>query len=235
MTIELLEHIRIEPDRPTRASIIWLHGLGADGHDFEPIVPELNLDDLAIRFIFPHAPVRPITINNGAEMRAWYDFIPHKEETRNEDIDTSASQVSAFIHQELVAGIPSERILLAGFSQGGVLALHTGLRLDRRLAGIIALSTYLHDTNGTEEERHDANLALPVFMAHGVADPMIPVMRAATSRENLVRMGYDVSWQDYPMGHAVCQEEIRDLALFIRQRLGQGEAGQTNDKTAHRE
>lgn len=220
LSADLLELIALEPRGPVSASIIWLHGLGADGHDFEPIVPELQLNDLAIRYIFPHAPHRPVTINDGEEMRAWYDFIPHKEESRNEDIEASAGEIRALIEREISRGLPSERILLAGFSQGGVIALHTGLRLTKRLAGVIALSTYLHDPVGTEDEREDANLALPIFMAHGVGDQMIPVMRAAGSRENLIRMGYDMTWRDYPMGHAVCQEEIRDLARFIRQCLG---------------
>lgn len=217
---DLLEHIEIEPATPATATIIWLHGLGADGHDFEPVVPALKLpESLAVRFIFPHAPVRPVTINGGAEMRAWYDFIPHSETAGQEDIETSAGQVRDFIEREISRGIESERIILAGFSQGGVIALHTGLRFTSRLAGIMALSTYLDDFRATEQERTDANLAIPILMAHGTHDPMIPIMRAATSRENLIRLGYDVRWYDYPMGHQVCMPEVEEIARFIQEVL----------------
>jgi phospholipase/carboxylesterase len=211
-----LEHIEIEPPNEATATVIWLHGLGADGHDFEPLVPELHLpDDHSIRFIFPHAPIRSVTVNDGAEMRAWYDFVPHSEYSGSEDIVVSAKQIDAFIEYEVARGIPTERILLAGFSQGGVIALQTGLRYHERLCGILALSTYLHDFTSTENERTDANLAIPIMMAHGNMDPMIPVMRAATSRENLIRLGYDVRWFDYPMGHQVCLEEVEEIARFF--------------------
>jgi len=211
---ELLEHIELEPEVPATATVIWLHGLGADGHDFEPIVPELGLD-LPIRYIFPHAPIRQVSINDGAEMRAWYDFVPHAETGGSDDIDLSTAQITAFIDREIERGIESQRILLAGFSQGGVIALHTALRFPKRLAGVLALSTYLHDYTGTEAERTDANLAMPIMMAHGTTDPMIPIMRAATSRENLIRLGYDVRWFDYPMGHQVCMEEIEEIARYF--------------------
>ena len=217
---ELLEHIEIEPSSDAVASVIWLHGLGADGHDFEAIVPELRLPDtLAIRFIFPHAPMRPVTINGGEEMRAWYDFIPHSETAGSDDIARSAEQIRQFLDNEVSRGISPSKILLAGFSQGGVIALHTGVRYEKRLAGILALSTYLHDFSGTEDERTDANLAIPVMIAHGTRDPMIPIMRAATSRENLIRLGYDVRWFDYPMGHQVCHEEIGEISSFMQEIL----------------
>lgn len=217
---ELLDHIEIEPTNPATATVIWLHGLGADGHDFEPLVPELHLPaDAGIRFIFPHAPIRPISINNGAEMRAWYDFVPHAESGATEDINESAGQISDFIARELARGIPSEKILLAGFSQGGVIALHTALRYDMRLAGVVALSTYLHDFRRTEKERTDANLGIPILMVHGTRDPMIPIMQAATSRENLKRLGYDVRWLDYPMGNQVCMEEVEEISHFIQELL----------------
>ena len=215
---ELLDHIELEPDSTAIASVIWLHGLGADGHDFEPIVPELKLpESLPIRFIFPHAPVRSVTINGGEEMRAWYDFVPHSETAGNEDIVESTAQINAFLAREIDRGIPASKIILAGFSQGGVIALQTGLRFEHRLAGILALSTYLHDYTATEAERTDANLAIPIMMAHGTQDPMIPIMRAATSRENLVRLGYDVRWFDYPMGHQVCLEEIEEVSRFFQE------------------
>lgn len=218
--MELLEHIEIEPAVTARSTVIWLHGLGADGHDFEPIVPELNLaDDAGIRFIFPHAPIRPVTINDGAEMRAWYDFVPHSETAGTDDISVSSAQIAQFIEREMERGIQSEQVLLAGFSQGGVIALHTGTRFRHRLAGILALSTYLHDFSSTQKEMSDENLAIPIMMAHGTRDPMIPIMRAATSRENLVRLGYDVRWFNYPMGHQVCIEEVEEIARFINEVL----------------
>lgn len=218
---KLIEHITIEPSAPARASVIWLHGLGADGHDLEPLIHELSLpENPAIRFILPHAPIRPVTINGGAEMRAWYDFIPHSEHSGTEDIKASSVQIQALLEQEINLGIPSEHILLAGFSQGGVVALYTGLRYAHRLAGILAISTYLHDVGNTEKEREDANLALPIMMAHGTMDPLIPIMRAATSRENLIRLGYDVRWFDYPIGHQVCAEEIREISAFLQETLG---------------
>lgn len=218
--MDLLDHVELEPEREATATVIWLHGLGADGHDFEPIVPELKLPaSLPVRFLFPHAPEREISINNNESMRAWYDFIPHAEHSGTSDIEESAEQVRAFIASENARGIPSSRIVLAGFSQGGVIALHAGLRHPERLAGIVALSTHLHEVNRVEAERTDENLALPVFMAHGTGDPMIPIMRAATSRENLIRLGYDIRWYDYPMAHQVCLEEILEIATFLQEVL----------------
>ena len=215
----MLETVIIEPEQPAQGAVIFLHGLGADGHDFEPIVPELGVDDLHLRFVFPHAPERPITINEGEPLRAWYDFVPHSEHAGSGDIKASALSIKALLQAQIDTGIPPERIILAGFSQGGVMALEVGLRYEQRIAGIIALSTYLHDAATTERERTDANLALPIFMGHGTADPMIPIMRAATSRENLIRLAYDIEWHDYPMGHQVCVEEIEDIARFIRRCL----------------
>ncbi|MFT7221624.1 MAG: phospholipase/carboxylesterase [Candidatus Azotimanducaceae bacterium] len=216
----ILETVELEPSVPATGTIIWLHGLGADGHDFEAIVPELKLpEDSGIRFIFPHAPVRPVSINDGAEMRAWYDFVPHSETGGSEDIDESADQIRELIAREIERGIKPAHIVLAGFSQGGVIALHTGTRYDNRLAGILAISTYLHDFSGTEADMHDANLAIPILMAHGTQDEMIPIMRAATSRENLIRLGYDVRWFNYPMGHQVCLEEVEEIAAFFKEVL----------------
>ena len=215
----MLETVVIEPEQPAQGAVIFLHGLGADGHDFEPIVPELGVADLQLRFVFPHAPERPITINEGQPLRAWYDFVPHSEHAGSGDIKASALSIKTLLQAQIDTGIPPERIMLAGFSQGGVMALEVGLRYEQRIAGIIALSTYLHDAATTERERTDANLALPIFMGHGTADPMIPIMRAATSRENLIRLAYDIEWHDYPMGHQVCIEEIEDIARFIRRCL----------------
>ena len=218
--MDLLELIELEPLVPARSTVIWLHGLGADGHDFEQIVPELKLpENSSIRFIFPHAPIRPITINDGAEMRGWYDFIPHSETAGHDDIIESSDQIAALIDHEIERGIPSQNILLAGFSQGGVIALHTGTRCHQRIAGILAISTYLHDFTGTESNMTDANLAIPIMMAHGTQDQMIPIMRAATSRENLIRLDYDVRWFDYPMEHQICLEEVEQIAAFFQEVL----------------
>ena len=216
----MLDAIEVEPGIAATASVIWLHGLGADGHDFEQVVPMLELPDaLPVRFVLPHAPEREVTINNGERMRAWYDFIPHSETEGQGDIETSRQQICELIASEEERGIPPHRIILAGFSQGGVIALHTALRQDVRLCGVIALSTYLYDAAASEQDMNDANLALPILMAHGKFDPMIPIMRAATSRENLIRMGYDVRWYDYDMEHQVCVPEIEDISRFIQELL----------------
>ncbi|MFT5211108.1 MAG: phospholipase/carboxylesterase [Flavobacterium sp.] len=218
MNDNLLEYIEIEPSEDAQATVIWLHGLGADGHDFEPIVPELKLPNSShVRFIFPHAPVR--MVNGEQEMRAWYDIAPSGGVKEGNDIQISSTQVSKLIEQEVERGIQSEKILLAGFSQGGVIALHTALRHPHRLAGVLALSTYLHDVKAVGEERLDSNLAIPIMMAHGTQDPVIPIIKAATSRENLIRLGYDVRWFDYPMAHQVCLEEIEEVSRFFQEIL----------------
>ena len=218
MADNILEYIEIEPKEEAKASIIWLHGLGADGHDFEPIVPELKLpESLLVRFIFPHAPVR--LVNGEQEMRAWYDIRASGGSEERSEIEISSTQVTRLIENELEKGIPSHKILLAGFSQGGVIALHTALRYPKRLAGVLALSSYLYDVNKVDEERLDSNLATPIMMAHGTHDPVIPIIKAATSRENLIRLGYDVRWFDYPMAHQVCLEEIEEISHFFQEIL----------------
>jgi phospholipase/carboxylesterase len=210
--------IEIETGRDPRAAVIWLHGLGADGHDFEPIVPELRLPSaLPIRFIFPHAPHRPVTINNGYVMRAWYDirtaeFVQREDET---GIRESEKTVRELIARENGRGIPSNRIVLAGFSQGGAIALHTGVRYPERLAGIMALSTYLPLLESFDAEAHHANRSVPVFAAHGTEDPIIPIERGQHSADLLKRKGADVLWRTYEMGHSVCIEEIGDIAAWL--------------------
>lgn len=216
----LLNHIEIEPDAKANACVIMLHGLGADGSDFEPVIDEIQLPgNLKVRYILPHAPERPLTMNNGAEERAWYDFIPHSEYSGNDDVIDSATEIQKFIDSEISKGIPANRIVLAGFSQGGVVALHTGLRYEQRIAGIVGLSTYLHDVASVEEERTDENLAIPIMLAHGAYDGLVPIMRAATARENLTRLGYDVRWFDYPMEHQVCMEEVGEITQFLAEIL----------------
>lgn len=212
----------IEPAAGHRASVIWLHGLGADGHDFEPIVPELRLpDQLGIRFIFPHAPIRPITINGGMNMRAWYDVknqdLPWEEDA--EAIAESTKIINRFIAAEIHAGIAASRIVLAGFSQGGAITLHCGLRYPERLAGLIALSCYLPLPGRLAAEKSAAGQAVPILMVHGVFDPIIPLQAGVQSCDFLKQAGYDVQWQTYPMQHAVCLEEIQRIGRWIERVL----------------
>jgi phospholipase/carboxylesterase len=216
------EHaVTIEPRSPAVASVIWLHGLGADGNDFVPIVPELQLpDSLAVRFVFPHAPVRPVTINAGMRMRAWYD-IPSLSSMRKQDeagIRDSECIVHGFLKAEIDGGIPAERIVLAGFSQGGAIALHTGLRYPQRLAGILALSTYLPVAEKVSEARTERK-DTPILMCHGEHDPMLPLVMGTSSRDVLVENGYKVEWRQYPMQHQVCGEEIDDISRWLEECL----------------
>ena len=216
---ELPSAVEIETGAAPRASVIWLHGLGADGHDFEPIVPELQLPaTLPVRFVFPHAPVQPVTINGGARMRAWYDVYALEGVRREDETGVRASQarVEALIAREKARGVAAGRLVLAGFSQGGAIALHTGLRHPERLAGIMALSTYLPIAGSVAKEASAANRDVPIFMAHGVYDDLIPLARAAASRDALVAAGYRVEWHEYRMQHAVCGEEIAGVARWLR-------------------
>lgn len=215
----MLESVVVEPHGAHRASVIWLHGLGADGHDFQPVVPELGLAaDAGVRFIFPHAPVRPVTLNNGMAMRAWYDIASLDVSAREdaEGIEASQSEVETLIAAEREAGIPARAIVLAGFSQGGAIALHTALRHPERLAGVMGLSTYLPLRDRLAGEVSDANHELPVFMAHGSLDPMLPQQLGEMSRDHLQAAGYAVAWHSYPMQHQVCLEEIRAIGDWLR-------------------
>ena len=209
-----LETVEIEPDQPPTGTVIWLHGLGADAHDFEPIVPQLTLNQ-PLRFVFPNAPVRPVTINAGMEMRAWYDIDPGAPLSGEAEIRESAAAVQKLLEQENTRGIPTAAITLAGFSQGGVIALQLGLRCNERLAGIMALSTYVHDHEHLSEEVSFTSIDVPIFMAHGRADPMIPIARAVTSREAMAALNYQIQWHEYAMGHQVCPEEIADIAAWL--------------------
>jgi phospholipase/carboxylesterase len=223
MTTALLETIDIETAPAPRASIIWLHGLGADGHDFVPIVPELGLPPtLAVRFVFPHAPMRPVTINGGAVMRAWYDVVAAGGDRREVEAGVRESQrrVEALIDRERERGVADSAIVLAGFSQGGAMALHTGLRHPQRLAGIMALSCFLPLADAVASEASAANRETPVFMAHGTHDPLIPIARGRQARDLLTALGYRISWHEYPMPHSVCPEEIADISDWLREILG---------------
>ena len=214
--------IVIDTGPSPRGCVIWLHGLGADGHDFEPIVPELRLGpDLPLRFIFPHAPVRPVTLNGGMAMRAWYDIISLGGGTEDEaGVRESGQALSAMLDDPVTLGLGAAKTVFAGFSQGGAIALQGGLRQPERLAGILALSTYLPIAATVEAERTPANADCPILMIHGTHDPVIPVERALASRDRLEALGYPVQWQTYPMQHSVCAEEIALIARWLRERLG---------------
>jgi phospholipase/carboxylesterase len=211
-----VEAVEIETGPNPQAAVIWLHGLGADGHDFEPIVPELDLP-APVRFLFPHAPVRPVTINQGMRMRAWYDIFQFGGGPEDEaGIRASQRIVEDLIKQQ---GLPSSRIVLAGFSQGGAIVLHTALRHAERLAGVMALSTYLPLAATVQAERSQASAGVPIFMAHGEYDDIIPLRRAEQSRQALEGLGYPVQWHAYPMPHSVCPQEIADISAFLRRSL----------------
>lgn len=208
--------VEVETGSEPSASVIWLHGLGADGHDFEPIVPELRLPDtLPLRFVFPHAPVRPVTLNGGMAMRAWYDIVSLD---RNGPVDAAGINDSSALLESLVAreeqrGIDPGRIVLAGFSQGGAIAINTVLRAGRKLAGLMALSAWLPLPETLQGESVDAST--PVFMAHGRFDPMIPMQYGRSAADALVDAGFEVDWRDYPMAHAVCPQEIGDIRNWL--------------------
>jgi phospholipase/carboxylesterase len=215
MSGDYLETVEVAPLGEPELAVIWLHGLGADGHDFEPIAPELRVRR-AVRFVFPHAPIRPVTINNGLEMRAWYDIAGFDFRVEDDPgIRASAAAVARLVDREVERGVAAERIVLAGFSQGGAIALHLGLREPRRLAGVLALSTYLPLATTLAHEKSAANAALPIFMAHGEYDPVIPLALGDNSRRFLEREGYAVDWHVYPMPHSVCAPEIAAIAAWL--------------------
>jgi phospholipase/carboxylesterase len=218
MSAELLPSIELEVGPRPDAAVIWLHGLGADGNDFVPIVEEMRLpSSLSIRFVFPHAPVRPVTLNNGLRMRAWYDLTAGDITNRADlaGVRASQAQVEALIAREIARGIAVRRIVLAGFSQGGVIALHTGVRHVERLAGIVALSTYVVLPELLTGEASHANRDVPIFMAHGTADPMIRLEWGEAGHRALVAAGYPVEWHTYPMPHSVVWEEIEAVSAFL--------------------
>ena len=218
-----LETIEIETAPNPGASVIVLHGLGADGNDFVPVARELDLAGAGpVRFVFPHGPMRPVTVNGGHVMRAWYDIFGGLDARQREDeIGLRESQVlvDALIAKEKARGVPASRIVLAGFSQGCAMTLMTGLRHDERLAGLVGLSGYLPLAAKAEAERHAANRDVPIFLAHGVSDPVIPIVRARQSRDVLTALGHAVEWHEYPMPHSVCAAEIDDLGRWLRRVL----------------
>jgi len=217
-----LETIQVESAPSPTAAVIWLHGLGADGNDFVPVVRELNLDGCpAIRFIFPHAPTMPVTINGGYVMRAWYDILGTDLVRREDEAGLRKSQlaIEQLIANEKARGIPAERIILAGFSQGCAMTLQTGLRHPEKLAGLLCLSGYVPIHTTLEAERSAANQSTPIFMAHGTVDPVIPIFRAEQSRDLLQSMGYKIEWHEYPMPHSVSPEEIDHIGDWLRRVL----------------
>lgn len=218
--MQALETLEISSGGKVDAAIIWLHGLGADGHDFASVVEELRLP--GVRFILPHAPQRPVTINGGYMMRAWYDLLGLEINSPQDEVGIRASQalIEALIAAEQQRGIQPQRIVLAGFSQGGAIALHTGLRHPQRLAGILALSTYIPLKPALAGEIHPANRDLPIFMAHGSFDNVISLPISQVSASLLTQHGYKLDWHEYPMAHSVCLEEITDIRKFLCKILG---------------
>jgi phospholipase/carboxylesterase len=221
-THESAEHIVLEPATTADAAVVWLHGLGADGYDFVPIVEELRLPpSMAVRFIFPHARARPVTINNGFVMRAWYDITGMGPDRKEDDagIRESATVVNGYVQQENARGVESKRIVIAGFSQGGAIALQAALRYPERLGGVMALSTYLPLRDSVAAEVSPANRDVPILMCHGLRDGMVPATLGKASRDLLVSLGYQVEWQSYPMEHSVCMEEVLDISKWLQARL----------------
>ncbi|MDF2529567.1 MAG: carboxylesterase [Gammaproteobacteria bacterium] len=219
----ILETITIEPKTPPQSAVIWLHGLGADGHDFVPAIEALALADrYKMRFILPHAPVRPITLNAGMMMRAWYDINSLDRNLHRQDAEgvrASFEAVGHLIDQQIASGIPSERIMVAGFSQGGAIALYTGLCYAKPLAGVIGLSTYLPLSEIINQEKHIANAQVPILLVHGTHDETIPLEYAQASREALLALNCNLTWQTYRMGHTVCPEELMLIANWLENRL----------------
>ena len=210
---QVLEAIEIETGPKPAAAVIWLHGLGADGHDFEPIVPELGLA-VPMRFVFPHAPERAVTINNGMRMRAWYDIFQFGGGPEDEaGIRASEKLVGKMIEREKVP------VFLAGFSQGGAIVLQTALRYPKKLAGVLALSAYLPLAGKIAKEKNPENQGIPIFMAHGTLDPVVPIQKARMSRDFLEQQGYKVEWHEYPMPHSVCAQEVADISAFLTKNL----------------
>jgi phospholipase/carboxylesterase len=217
----MLETVEVETGASPVGSVIWLHGLGADGHDFEPAVPMLTPAGLALRFVLPHAPVRPVTLNGGYPMRAWYDIVAIDRRAPSDEAGTrqSAADITALVRRENQRGIPTDRIVLAGFSQGGAMALFTGTRLPQKLAGIIGLSCYMPMAPNFAAEAADANRSTPIFLAHGLYDAVVDPGLGQWTRQLLQSAGYAVEWHSYPMEHSLCAEEATQVAAFLQRAL----------------
>ncbi|MCF2949158.1 alpha/beta hydrolase [Paraglaciecola aquimarina] len=222
MSAQDLPYVEVNPTTTAKATVIWLHGLGDSGNGFAPIVPELKMpEELAVRFIFPHAPVRPVTINNGMEMRAWYDIKSMDFSSRADrtGVNESADLVEALIEKEIAQGIPADKIILAGFSQGGVIALHLGTRYPHKLAGIMSLSSYMCEPETLTAEAHSANKDTSIFVAHGQHDDVVPMFMGNAAFKTLESNGYPASWREYPMQHNVCVPELNDISTWLQTQL----------------
>lgn len=230
---DLLPCVEVDTGTPVRSAVIWLHGLGADGHDFEPIVPRLGLSGLGVRFVFPHAPRRAVTMNGGLLMPAWFDILDLSfgGEPDFRGLSESAAQVDALVGREIGRGVPAGRIVLAGFSQGGTVALHAGLRLAEPPAGLVALSTFMapdgnHMPSASAPDKAGRSAGrLPVLVAHGTDDPMVPLALGEQTRDRLQALGHAVTFRTYPMAHEVCAEEIADVGAFLKERFLPGADG----------
>lgn len=224
MSAKLLDYIEIQTGEPCEYTVIWMHGLGASGHDFEPIVPNLELlSRPGVRFMFPHAPVRPITVNGGASMRAWYDISSIDFESREQDADgirESAEAIEQLIEQEVERGVPTSNIILAGFSQGGAIALFTALYSTHQVGGVLALSTYLPLQPDVLPKIEDKHRLIPIFMAHGTKDDVIALRHGEQSRASLEASGMRIEWQTYSMAHSVSAEEVADVSVWLKRQFG---------------
>lgn len=222
MTQQLLPCVESNPSSTPDACVIWLHGLGDSGHGFAPIVPELKLpDSMAVKFIFPHAPERPVTINGGMRMRSWYDIksLDFNSRADLDGVQTSADQVENLINAQIESGIPANRIVLAGFSQGGVVALHILPRFAKKLAGVMALSTYMCEPALLNSEAIDINKDTPIFMAHGDQDEVVPIFMGNAAFQTMQSNGFNATWQTYPMQHNVCMQELNDISAWLQKVL----------------
>jgi len=220
-----LQTLELNPGAPARATVVILHGLGADGTDFLPFADELSLDAVGpVRFVFPRAPVRPVTANGGHRMRAWYDILAFGGSAGEDEagLRDSFATVHALLDREVARGVPASRIVLAGFSQGCAITLGAGLRYGQRLAGLVGMSGYLPIAGTTAAERHAANATTPVLLAHGTRDPVVAAARGQSAREALAALGNPVQWYDYPMEHSVCMEEVQEVERFLLRTLGEG-------------
>jgi phospholipase/carboxylesterase len=220
--LKLLDSVEIETGTDPKSTVIWLHGLGADGHDFEAVVPELvRRGERALRFVLPHAPIRPVTINGGAQMRAWYDIVDFDRQATQDEtgIRASAAAIDALIRREMERGIATDRIVLAGFSQGGAMAIFAGTRAPHKLAGIIGLSCYMLSGSTLAAERTAVNQTTPIFVAHGMRDPVVDIRLGEETRHLLEATGYSVTWHSYPIPHSVSPEELTHVAAWLRRIL----------------
>ena len=222
MSDQVLPYVEVNPSQQPKATVIWLHGLGDSGNGFAPIVPELKLPaELAIRFVFPHAPTRPVTINNGMSMRAWYDItsLDFNNRADSQGVKESSALVADLIEKEIAQGIPANKIVLAGFSQGGVVALHLGTRYEKTLAGIMSMSSYMSEPESLQDEAHEANKNTPIFVAHGTHDDVVPMFMGNAAFKVLESNGYPATWHEYPMQHNVCVQQLNDISSWLQEKL----------------